>query len=114
MYSGSGEAVRSIKEFGFRHGLLFIPPGARAGFIYEKYQILADFTGLAKEWGPYNLLVTRGWMMLIPRMQERYEGISINSLGFAGSILVKDPLEFELIEQAGLFKILSSVGLPLK
>ncbi|NET50188.1 MAG: phosphorylase, partial [Merismopedia sp. SIO2A8] len=34
---------------------------------------------------PYNLLVTRRWMLLVPRKQEHTHSISINSLGFAGS-----------------------------
>ena len=33
---------------------------------------------------PYNLLVTRRWMLAVPRTVERVEGISINALGFAG------------------------------
>jgi len=37
---------------------------------------------------PYNLLATRRWMLVVPRRQERYEKISVNALGFAGSLFV--------------------------
>ena len=35
---------------------------------------------------PYNLLATRRWLLLVPRSQEYFEGISINALGFAGTL----------------------------
>jgi ATP adenylyltransferase len=110
----STEAVQYISQFDFRHGLVFLPAGNPGGIVlYENYLRLADSTGLSKKWGPYNLLITMEWMLLIPRLHERYEGISVNSLGFTGTLLVKDFSEFELIEHAGLFKILNSVGISL-
>ena len=39
---------------------------------------------------PYNLLVTNRWLMIVPRYQEKVNGISINALGFAGLLLVKN------------------------
>ncbi len=108
-----------IPQFEFRHGVFFLSSSEKAAvkeiafYLYEKYLELADYTGLSGQWGPYNLLITREWMLLIPRTRERFEGISVNSLGFAGTLLVKDVSEFEIIERAGLFKILNSVTVPL-
>ena len=38
----------------------------------------------------WNLLLTRQWMALIPRLSETCGGISVNSIGFAGFFLVKE------------------------
>ena len=50
---------------------------------------------------PYNLLVTRKWMLLVPRSRECFEGISINALAFAGAFLVKNRREFETLRRLG-------------
>ncbi len=55
---------------------------------------------------PYNLLVTRRWMLLVPRREECYRGISVNSLGFAGCLLVRDHQQLELIKADGPMKVL--------
>ena len=44
---------------------------------------------------PYNLLVTRRWMLRVPRSRERFGTISINALGFAGSLFVRDEEEMQ-------------------
>lgn len=61
---------------------------------------------------PYNLLITRDWMMVVGRSQSSYDGISINSLGYAGWLLVKTPAEFEKLSQIGPLHLLTEVGLP--
>jgi ATP adenylyltransferase len=62
--------------------------------------------------GPYNLLVTRQWLLLVPRSQEFFEGISINALGFAGTLLVKDAAQLEILQQHGPMTALQRVALP--
>jgi ATP adenylyltransferase len=61
---------------------------------------------------PYNLLVTRRWMMLVPRSQERVEGVSVNALGFAGSLFVRDAAQRDVIERLGPMTVLQRVALP--
>ncbi len=61
--------------------------------------------------GPYNLLVTRDWMLLVPRSVEHYESISVNALGFAGSLLARNEEEAELIRQRGPLGMLEHVTL---
>lgn len=43
--------------------------------------------------GPYNLLMTRRWMLIIPRRRMAAAGIEVNGLGFAGSLLVRTPAQ---------------------
>lgn len=61
---------------------------------------------------PYNLLITRRWMMVVPRQQERYASISVNSLGFAGSLFVKDEKQMKILRQAGPMNVLQHVACP--
>ena len=63
---------------------------------------------------PYNLLITRKWLLLVPRSQECFEGISINALGFAGAFLVKNLSQLEILRRAGPMTALERVSLPPK
>lgn len=62
--------------------------------------------------GPYNLLVTRKWMLLVPRSQELFDGASVNALGFAGALLVRNAGEMERLKRAGPLKALMAVTYP--
>ena len=63
---------------------------------------------------PYNLLVTRQWLLLVPRSEEYFEGISINALGFAGALLVKDAMQLAILRKHGPMNALQRVALPQK
>ena len=60
--------------------------------------------------GPYNLLVTRRWMLVVPRSRERFGTISVNSLGFAGSLFVRDGAELRVLLEAGPMRLLQAVA----
>ena len=62
--------------------------------------------------GPYCLLVTRTWMLLVPRSREFFDSISVNSLGFAGALLVRDRDQLKLIEKTGPMQALATVAAP--
>ena len=81
------------------------------------YYSLLDSAGLLKgeakkPLGPYNLLVTRNWMFLIPRSKECFDSVSINALGFAGALLVRNIEEMKKVKEVGPFEILQEVGIP--
>jgi len=73
------------------------------------YQALAAQTGLGSG-RPYNLLVTRRWMMVVPRSRERMDGVSVNALGFAGALLVRNRQGFETVRSRGPLAVLREVG----
>jgi len=58
----------------------------------------------------YNLLVTRRWMLLVVRRKERFGNVSVNSLGFAGTLLVKTESVLKELLQAGPMRVLSHVA----
>lgn len=69
----------------------------------------------------YNVIMTKSWLMLVPRTKEHAiiddEQISINSLGFAGMILVKTQQQLNTVRKAGMLALLKSVGyekVPIK
>jgi ATP adenylyltransferase len=59
---------------------------------------------------PYNLLLTRRWMMLVPRTREHFEEISINAMGFAGSLFVRNEKELLRVKEVGPLHMLGSVS----
>jgi ATP adenylyltransferase len=61
---------------------------------------------------PYNLLATRGWLLVVPRSREFVGPISINALGFAGSLLARDEAELELIRRRGPMELLREASRP--
>ena len=60
---------------------------------------------------PYNLLVTREWMILVPRVAECFGGISVNALGFAGGFLVRDEEQLNLLKNNGPMTALQHVAI---
>ncbi len=66
--------------------------------------------GEARQSAPYNLLLTRRWMLLVPRSKEHFGSISVNALGFAGSLFVRDEEQMELVRRAGPMAVLRGVS----
>jgi ATP adenylyltransferase len=88
--------------------------GAQLHLTYR--QLLADL-GLTlttpQPEQPYNLLLTRDWMMVVARSRPGYADIGVNSLGYAGWLLVKTPAELEKLRQIGPLNLLTKVGIPV-
>lgn len=59
---------------------------------------------------PYNLVATRRWMLLTPRTQAEIDGIPVNALGFAGSLLARTPAQLEYLRTLGPLTVLQKVG----
>lgn len=61
----------------------------------------------------YNLLLTRRWMMVVPRRKETWRDISVNSLGFVGCLLVRNEDSLREVEQCGGLSVLRGVTFEL-
>ena len=96
----------TLQRFGVAPGL-----GASAAAMHEVYLRTLGALGLvgAPYPAPYNLLLTRRWMLVVPRTVEYFEGISINALAFAGSLFVKDAGELARLRSAGPLAALRTV-----
>lgn len=98
----------------FAHALARLD-GAGPGDALEAYSAALGRLGVAApgdalQRGPYNLLVTRRWLLVVPRAAERFAGISVNALGFAGALLVRTPAELDLVVRTGVLEVLRAVG----
>jgi ATP adenylyltransferase len=120
-------SVGTIADLPFVHGFARLDPawvkspvdGAAA--TWECYRTLLSAVGLLtpdnqddpKQSGPYNLLATKEWMLIVPRSQEYFHGISVNSLGFAGALLVRNAEQMQLLKQTGPMSILQNVAIAI-
>jgi len=77
--------------------------------LYDLFLERAATLGIDGGDRPYNLLLTRRWMIVVARTRDRFEGISINALGFAGSLLVRDRESLARVRDIGPGTILRGV-----
>jgi ATP adenylyltransferase len=104
------ETLLARGELPFEHASCRLDAGGAAPLL-EAYHGLLDALDLARTApGPYNLLVTRGWMLLVPRTREHFASISVNALGFAGSFYVRDRAELALLRERGPLEVLRAVS----
>ncbi|RDK00872.1 ATP adenylyltransferase family protein [Paraburkholderia lacunae] len=117
--------IGTIPVLAFRHAfahLEWAPAASRhaAHAALDCYHALLEAAGLRPievngelhHPAPYNLLVTPRWMLLVPRSSECVEGISVNALGFAGSLFVRDAAQLQIIRNLGPMTVLQRVALP--
>jgi len=56
--------------------------------------------------------MTQDWMLLVARSQEFAHEISINALGYVGSLFVKNQNGLETIRRIGPLNLLHEVSVP--
>jgi ATP adenylyltransferase len=103
-------------DFAFRHTIVSLrsaQPLAANTLLAAYYTVLSQL-GVKGAEEPstlaYNLLITREWMMGVCRRQEHYQSIPVNSLGFAGSLLVKNQAQLTLLKTLGPMTVLEKVA----
>lgn len=114
-----GREARTIPGLGFRHAFRRVGDGDSWVRVYGE---LLEQLGMSAEEKrakvSYNFVCTREWMFVVPRAREsagvvRDDGsevvMSVNSLGFAGSFLVKNPLDVDAIRKMTPLKILDEI-----
>lgn len=112
---GSGRVLR-VPAFDFAHAVAATEPEwlrdpvTAAPAITARYHALLAAASVAG--GPYNLLVSARQMLVVPRAQERFRGVSINALGFAGSLFAKDDQELAILRHARPRAVLAAVAKP--
>ncbi|MDY7804268.1 phosphorylase [Burkholderia stagnalis] len=112
-------AIGTIPGLAFAHAfapleLFAAPVHETARAACERYRALLDAVGIRaldvdgepRQSAPYNLLVMPTGLLLVPRSTERVEGISINALGFAGSLFVRDDAQMQIIDRVGPMNLL--------
>ena len=122
----AADGAGTLPGFDFRHAFARLDGGGggagdEARAAWETYCTLLRGVGLRApaggedaepQSGPYCLLATRDWMLLVPRSRERFGTVSINALGYAGSLFVRDEAELRALREAGPLAALRETAVP--
>jgi ATP adenylyltransferase len=104
----------------FRHAFARIVPQATAPVLHAVYRELLNRCGISAvataegefQSAPYNLLLRRSWMLVVPRSRAGFESIPVNALGFAGSLFVRSQEDLERVRAVGPMQVLRAVAMP--
>lgn len=102
----------------WRHCFVRMPdvigaPDAAAGGLLEAFRRACASLGIdphSNPMPPFNMLTDGTWMVVIPRSRERHAEISVNALGFAGSLFVRHPEQIETVRRLGPLRLLAEVA----
>ncbi len=108
-----------IPAFAFAHFFAWLPGSpSDAAQLHELYLQMLAAAGLSTEAAtrvaPYNLLLTRRWMLVVPRSREHFGPVSVNALGFAGSLFVRGEAQMDALRSVGPMAALAAVTARLK
>jgi len=104
----------------FKHAFARVPPQSTDLVFYALYRELLHRCGISAvaaaegelQSAPYNLLVRRSWMLVVPRSRACFESIPVNALGFAGSLFVRSQGDLERVRAVGPMQVLRAVAMP--
>lgn len=109
----------TVPGFAFRHAALRLGGAPGTGELVRGYRALLAAAGLAaaddasantRPAAPYNLLLTRRWMLIVPRSREAVHGIGVNALGYAGSLFVRDEIAMATVARTGPLRLLTETA----
>jgi len=109
--------VTVIPDFPFIHAFKKLENIANPEQLLICYSELLETIGIdphqSIQTAPYNFLATREWMMIVPRSQAEYQEIAVNSLAFAGALLVRNTEQLETLKQLRPLNFLKNVAIAL-
>jgi ATP adenylyltransferase/5',5'''-P-1,P-4-tetraphosphate phosphorylase II len=62
---------------------------------------------------PHNVVLVKGWMMLIPRRSNNFRGVTANAAGMIGYVWLTDEEQLSNWRTIGPREILSQLGVPV-
>jgi ATP adenylyltransferase len=106
---GRASALPFVHRYAETPGYALRDPARAAAETLQSYRAMLEEVGLnrrseppdAVQSAPYNLLVTRDWMLLVPRSREFFEGVSINAIAFSGGLLVRNRRQLAILSERG-------------
>jgi sulfate adenylyltransferase (ADP) / ATP adenylyltransferase len=100
----------TTSQLPFAHALVrWAGPLPPAEALLATYHLLRDQLGIRGQ-DAYNLLLTRRWMLLVPRRAEVWESVSVNALGFGGALLVRNRAQLSRVRAVGPAAVLQAVS----
>lgn len=123
LFEDAASGINTVRPLRFQHAIcrLDADPSDAPAFgraCHQAYAhalrelgVAATFDAAdARRLPPYNLLVTERWLFVAPRRAEHYRDISVNGLGYAGSLFVSSPEKLERVRSVGPMAILDAVS----
>ncbi|NNL67675.1 MAG: phosphorylase [Myxococcales bacterium] len=107
-----GDAA-AARELPFRNATASCPDDDAEAALRVYRELLRE-TGVATAGDPrpYNLLLARGWMTMIPRSHGTWRGVPANALAYAGTLFARGEEQLGWIREAGPLHLLRETGLP--
>jgi ATP adenylyltransferase len=102
-------------RFPFRHRIAALDRDDGGRQSWSEYRRLAAALDLDPDGdrvAPHNLLMTRDWLLLVPRSRAELGAIEVNALGFAGALLLNDDHDVERVRELGPLQVLRRVAFP--
>lgn len=114
-----------LPDFKFRHAICMVgkdilemPSSRAAERLYAWYRKMLNEVGMkgpsegtkSQPSEPHNLILTREWIILVPRSQTSCYGVESNALGYSGMLLAKDDESWETVHNVGPLRILKECG----
>ncbi len=113
-YQRSDTDTDELPLLPFKHRF-FRAEELHAGSFFQAYRDFCEALDLqttdAHPFKPYNLLMTREWMLVVPRSQEHAGRISVNALGYTGAMLARTEEDLRDIRNLGPLQLLRSVSI---
>lgn len=110
------EALGRLPGLPFLHGVARLRScqrmsGAEAArAVHGMIREMTRAFGCDRPGRPYNLLLCRDWLLVVPRSREHWQGVSLNALAFAGAILVRSGDALARLRAAGPMAALRHTG----
>ncbi|MET0380137.1 MAG: hypothetical protein ABW049_14185 [Spongiibacteraceae bacterium] len=122
---GPADVVQQIPQFRFVHAFIRLDDNAIAAsattatdYLQDRFSAAAAHCHLQPangEMPPYDLLATRGWLLVVPRSQGTWtEGdvtVLVSALDFGGQLGVRNTDQIDVVRKAGLLKILEATAI---
>ncbi len=120
--------IGTISCFPFQHALIRFNFKSRSDILekalhsFECYRKLLNTLNInippdqeeRKNISAHNLLITKEWILIIPRLQDSFNNISVNAAGFAGTLFVRNIEQMKILKASGPIAILKGVTLAQK
>ena len=99
------EGPFTIEAFEFKHFFHSINSSDELFVIYTKLlNLLMPYS--------YNLIITQNWMLMVSRAKERsYNKFDLNSVAYAGLLMVRNQEELRFIKEVGPLQVLKDAAM---
>ncbi|EWM22262.1 ap4a phosphorylase ii [Nannochloropsis gaditana] len=121
----SALSTSQVLSLPFRHRIAPLPPSPTPAELQRVYRRLLEEIGVVEmgqevEGGPgveeetkaHNLVMTKEWLLAVPRSQAKYAGVDVNGMAFLGCLLSGGAETTQTIKRFGPFNILKAVVPP--